>query len=304
MNNIKKKAIRDIIWKGIELLVKVSSLLPMKFNIKLGGIIGGISFLVLRKPKKNSLNNIKLALDNVKTEKERKRIAKESFKNLGRSLFEVLHSCRINEKNIDDIITLKGEEYLKKERQNGKGIILIGGHVGNWELIVIALSLRGYKIKVVAAPIYDKRISDLIVRLRSHHNIETIIRGSRSAARQILSCLRNKEILAFLIDQDIPKVDGVFVNFFNKRCFTPSAPASIALKTNSKVMMAFTYREKEIYRHKVIIHKPIQLIKTGNLKEDIVSNTGIFSEFIEKYIRLFPEQWVWMHNRWKRSTIA
>ena len=224
-------------------------------------------------------------------------IEKKNFCNLGKGLIEILNLHRLKKDHVETLISVEGEEYLKAAEASGQGTILITGHIGNWELMAAALSIRGYRLHVIAAPLYDPRIDDLIIKLRERFNIETISRGSPSSSRKILNVLRSKEILGLLIDQDT-KVDGVFVDFFNKKAHTPAGAAQLALRSGAATMMCFVTRLPGD-RHRITIEKPMHLFKSGDRERDIETNTAMFTKRIEEHVKHYPEQWVWMHRRWR-----
>ncbi|HEY5599227.1 MAG TPA: lysophospholipid acyltransferase family protein, partial [Candidatus Manganitrophaceae bacterium] len=191
----------------------------------------------------------------------------------------------------------EGSEYLEAAAAEGKGMILITGHIGNWELMAAALSVRGYPLHVIAAPLYDPRIDEWIVRFRERFKIETISRGSPASSKKILGVLRKKEALGLLIDQDT-RVDGVFVDFFNKKAYTPAGAAQLALRSEAATMMCFITRLPDD-RHRITIEKPFLLTRTSDHEEDVKVNTARFTARIEEHIKHYPDQWVWMHRRWK-----
>lgn len=286
-----------ILIKGI---AAISRLLPLGIAVSLGGQLGLLLYYVLRRHRMASLINLKIAFGSQKTPLELTQIIKKSFVHLGKSLIEILMLPTLPPHKIDALVSWEGEEYLKNT--DGKGVILITGHIGNWELMGAAIARRGYPIHAIAAPLYNPRIDKLIINLRSLFGVKTISRGTPSSSRKILEVLRKKEILALLIDQDT-RVDGVFVPFFNKKAYTPSGAAQLAVRTNAVTVMAFITRLSH-NRHKITIEKPLMLFRTENKKNDIENNTALFTSHIERHICAIPEQWVWMHQRWKTEAVS
>ncbi len=274
-----------------------SRYLPWHLGVQFGGILGKVAFYLLRRERERSLEGLRVAFGRDKSEKELNRIARRNFQNLGKGLIEILNLRHLTRRQIESLVTIEGEEYLKAAESSGKGTVLITGHIGNWELLGAVLSLKGYRLHVIAAPLYDPRIDELIIRLRSKFNIETISRGSPSSSKKILGVLKKKEILALLIDQDT-QVKGVFVNFFNQKAHTPAGAAQLALKSDATTITFFITRLPGD-RHKITINKPMTLVRSDDNKKDIEVNTAIFTAKIEEHIKQYPEQWVWMHRRWK-----
>ncbi len=292
-----KKFIRSSIFALLNLVAFFSRSLSWRWGVRLGGLIGAVLYYLLRRERAKSLESLRIAFGAERSDRELYSILKKSFQNLGKGLIEILNLENLRPSEIESLVSIEGEEYLQQAEKEGNGSILITGHIGNWELMAAVLTLRGYPIHVIAAPLYDPRIDEWIVRLRSRFRVETISRGSPSSSKKILGVLRKKEILGLLIDQDT-KVNGVFIDFFNKKAYTPTGAAEIALRSEATTMMCFIVRLPND-RHRITIEKPMALIRTGDKAEDVKMNTACFTARIEEHIKQYPDQWVWMHRRWK-----
>ena len=294
---LPKKLIRSLIFASLTAVAFLTRPLPWKWGIRLGGFIGTVLYYLLRRERVKSLESLRIAFGADKPERELHQILKKSFQNLGKGLIEILKFENLTSEQIESLIAIEGEEYLEEAAAEGNGTILITGHIGNWELMAAALSLRGYPLHVIAAPLYDPRIDEWIVRLRARFQVETISRGSPSSSKKILGVLRKKEVLGLLIDQDT-KVNGVFVNFFNKKAYTPTGAAELALRSGAAAMMCFITRLPND-QHRITIEKPMALAQSADQKKDMEINTARFTSRIEEHIKQYPDQWVWMHRRWK-----
>ncbi len=281
--------------KGISWITRP---LPWRFGVTLGGAIGLLFFYLSSRYRNRSFESFKTAFGLNPSEDPARRIIQKSFKNLGKSLIEIFNLPYLKPHQMDALVVWEGEEYLKNEKENG--ILLITGHIGNWELLGAALAARGYRLHAIGAPFHDPRMDHWMTRLRSLFGVETISRGTPSSSRKILEILRKKEMLALLIDQDTTKAEGVFVHFFNKKAYTPTGAAQLALRSNATAVTAFITRLSDD-RHRITVEKPILLSRTADRKKDIETNTALFSSRIEQHIRAYPEQWVWMHQRWKAT---
>ena len=284
---------------ALALLIKgiafVARLFPWHVAVFLGGRLGIFLYYILRRERIASFHNLKIAFGDAKDHVESTRIIKNSFIHLGKSLIEVLVLPHLKPHELDSLVSWEGEEYLKNTDE--KGVILITGHIGNWELMGAAIAHRGYPIHAIAAPLYNSRIDQFVIQLRSLFGVRTISRGTPSSSRKILEVLRKKEILALLIDQDT-RVDGVFVPFFNKKAYTPAGAAQLAVRANAVTVMAFITRLPN-NRHQITIEKQLTLFRSEDKKSNIENNTALFTSHIERKIRMNPSQWVWMHKRWK-----
>lgn len=294
---LPKRLIRSLIFFTMRSVELLSRFLPWRVGVRVGGLIGLILYYFLRREKRQSLENLRIAYGSDKSTRELMQIVKKSFQNLGKGLIEILTLKHLGPSQVDRLVTIEGEEYLKAASEQGTGVILITGHIGNWELMAAFLAMRGYPLHVIAAPLYDPRIDEWIVRFRNQFKVETISRGSPASSRKILGVLRKKEILGLLIDQDT-KVDGVFVDFFNKKAYTPTGAAQLALKSGAATMTCFITRLPDD-RHRITIEKPMILTSTSDHDHDIQINTARFTSRIEEHIKHYPDQWVWMHRRWK-----
>lgn len=294
---ISKKLVRSFIFAALTSVAFLTRPLSWKWGIRFGGLIGALLYYFLRKERAKSLEGLRIAFGADKPERELHHILKKSFQNLGKGLIEIINFGNLKPEQIASLITIEGEEYLKEAENEGNGTILITGHLGNWELMAAALSLRGYPLHVIAAPLYDPRIDEWIVQHRSRFQVETISRGSPSSSKKILGVLRKKEILGLLIDQDT-KVNGIFVNFFNKKAYTPTGAAELALRSEAATMMCFITRLPNDH-HRITIEKPMTLAQGSDHMKDVEINTARFTSRIEEHIKQYPDQWVWMHRRWK-----
>jgi KDO2-lipid IV(A) lauroyltransferase len=153
-------------------------------------------------------------------------------------------------------------------------------------------------LSVVAAPLEPEAVNEFILGLRNRIGIGVILRSRPGAAKELIRIFKQNRVLGLLIDQDTD-VDGAFVDFMGRQAWTPTAAASMALKFGAPVVFGYARREKND-RHTVIVEGPLELIRTGDQKQDIVANTALFTKLIEERILQNPEQWVWMHRRWRR----
>lgn len=295
-DRIKQRILRKGIRVGLCGLMLLCRILPLHTGVAVGGLLGWMAFYVLGKERHRALKHIQLALGDIYPLGERRRIIKSSFQNLGKSLFEILYLSRLSRDGLNQLVRIEGEDCLKKAIAQGHGVIFVTGHLGNWELGPAAVAMR-VQLAGVAAPIYDSWIEKLIIRIREVHGVETIVRSHSHAIRRLLSILRAGGAIGILIDQDI-RTDGVFVPFFGRPAYTPTGPAALALRTGAAVVIGFIIRLPD-NSHRLMVKGPLKLIQTGNREADIQENTANFSRYIEQFIRNYPEQWVWMHKRWK-----
>ena len=225
------------------------------------------------------------------------RMAKDVFLNLARNMVDAIRIRKYDAKSIDSLVSAKGLEKIDRALEKGKGLLLLTGHLGNWEVLGAYLAFKGYPLHVVGAPSYDPRLDELIIRNREHSGARYIARGP-SASKKILRALKRNEILGLLIDQDSRKFEGVFVDFMGRDAYTPKGPVLLAMKTDAIVMSIAIHMDKE-YHHVLEVGDEIELEITGDKNHDLIVNTQRCSKAVENLILGQPTQWVWMHERWK-----
>ena len=253
-------------------------------------------FYLVRSERQKTIKHLTMVYEKEKDQREIYQMAKAVFLNLGRNTADAFRIPCYNSQNIDRYVRAKGLEKLDRALQKGKGVIALAGHVGNWELMGGYLVMKGYTVNVVGAPIYDSRLDDLVVNNRLQSGMKYIARGS--ATREIIRALRRNEIVGLLIDQDTRHVDGVFVDFFGEKAYTPVGPVILAMKTQAAIVPMAIHIQKD-NTHLVEIDKELDLIFTDDENYNRIHNTQICSDAIEKFVRKYPAQWVWMHQRWK-----
>ena len=178
----------------------------------------------------------------------------------------------------------------------GYALLMLTRRVDHMNAAAIAAH---YAVSVVAAPIEPEAVNAQIVDLRSRLRVKTILRNRPGAAKELIRVFRENRTLGILIDQDT-EVEGTFVEFFGRKAWTPTAAAQMAIKFHAPVLFGYIHRGPDD-RHRIVIEGPIELIRTGDHGEDIKINTARFTTMIEQAIRMHPEQWVWMHRRWRRQ---
>lgn len=259
-------------------------------------ILGVVGYYLVASERNKTIKHLTEIYSNKYSKQKIRKMARNVFINISRNVVDAFRIGVIDSKTIDEFVTASGLEKIDNAMKKQKGVLLITGHIGNWELLGAYLSLKGYPLNVIGAPIYDPRLDELVVKNRQKSGTKYIARGS--ATREILRALSRKELIGLLIDQDSKKFDGVFVDFMGKQAFTPSGPVILAMRTGAPVL-PITIHLRKNYKHVIETGDEIQFKITGNKQEDIVYNTQLCSKAIEKAILKNPTQWVWMHKRWK-----
>jgi len=225
---------------------------------------------------------------------------------LGKRVFLNLSACTADavrlpvmtaDGSIDKIVETENFDKFKQYVANGNGVILMTGHYGNWELMGTWLVRHGINLKVVAKKAYDSRLDKLIVDYRNQAGYANTARGN--AVKAVVQGLLNGDVYGLLFDLDT-KVKGVFVDFFGRPAHTAIIPVVLSEKIGSPVVPVFIKLNKD-FTYKIMCFDALEFVDTGDKEKDIVTNTQICSDFYEKMIRRYPEQWIWMHKRWKKQ---
>lgn len=290
------KRIKHFVYYILAIIISQIILqIPRKFALKLGVFIGDLAFLLLKRDKAKAIKNLSIAFGKEKSQKEILTICHNCFRNMGKSLIEFFQLPKLNSGNIGDIVKIEGKQNIEETLKKGKGGIILTAHIGNWELVGATFPLNGYKSNTIVRPEKIPRLDRWVNQRREKTGLKCIGRGA--SIKSALQCLKRNELLGILADVDT-KVDGVFVDFFGRPAYTPRGPVNIAIKTGCDLLPTFIIRQKD-NTHKMIVEKAIELKITGNTEEDIRYNTAVFTKIIESYIRKYPDQWIWVHDRWK-----
>jgi KDO2-lipid IV(A) lauroyltransferase len=227
-----------------------------------------------------------------------RRSARQCYANFGRSAVEFARLGRSSPREILDSVSVEGEDHLRAARDQGRGVIFLTAHLGNWELMAIVCTLLGYRLFPVVRPLDNPWLNRLIDRIRSRYGSAMISKKTETAGRDVIHALRRGDCVGILLDQNMASYDGVFVEFFGRPACTSNGLAVIARRTDAPVIPAFIVREAD-GRHRIIIERPVELVKSRDIERDVLVNTGRCTAVIERMVRAYPEQWLWMHRRWK-----
>lgn len=242
----------------------------------------------------------RLAIDNISRglEVDRERaisIARAHFEHLGINLAEFAALGRSEEAGGE--VVIEGLDRLKAALSGGRGAFLVSGHFGNWELIGSVLS-RSLPVTVVAKPMKNPLSETLISERRRKAGIKVI--GHRNSTRRIIRCISEGEVVAMLLDQNTHHREAVFANFLGRPASVNFGLALLAAKTGAPVLPGFMVREEGL-RHRGFIGTPIELVSRRDRQEELGINSARVTAALEGFVRRYPEQWFWVHNRWKNQ---
>jgi len=272
------------------------TLIPKFVAVSIGWVIGFLAYYCLRRYRERASKHLKEAFGTEYTSHEIKEIVKKMFRHLGRASGEALHARQIID-NLSDYVEFEGdskETYLSALKSK-KGVIFCAGHIGNWELFCQIMAHIGGPINIVARRTFDPRVTRLVTGFRSAGGVVPLWRDGRPLGGAIADVLKQGDIMGFLIDQDL-KVPGIFVPFFGKPAYTPSAPAHFALDLDAIIILGVMRRKGKRYAINIQTIDVPRDIPRDDAVYRVIAN--ITTEF-EKALRDTPEQWIWMHRRWR-----
>jgi KDO2-lipid IV(A) lauroyltransferase len=259
-------------------------------------LLGRAVYYVHPRLRRVGMRNLDLAFPE-KTAGERRKILKGVYTSLGRLLAEFCLFPYYTVKNASRIAIYQGFENFEAADQRGKGVILLTGHFGGWEVGSFFHSLQGHPMRIVVRPLDNPYVDALVTKYRTLHGNTTV--NKQEFARGLLSAMRVNETVGILMDTNMTPPQGVFVPFFGIPACTASGAARVALHTGAAVVPAFTIWDKLLRKYRVEFAPALQLRSTGDTEGDALANTALFNKVIEEYVRRYPDQWLWVHRRWK-----
>jgi len=232
-----------------------------------------------------------------KSRRERAKILRGVFTSLGRQLAEVCLFPKYTAKNISDVVVYDGFENFQRAVDRGKGVLFLTAHLGGWELSAFAHSLHGHPLRVVMRPLDNPYVDRMTREYRTIHGNSMVDKDD--FVRGLLSALKQGETVGILMDTNMTPPQGVFVDFFGIPACTASGLARIALRSDAAVVPGFTIWDRALGKYRLRFDPAINLIRTDDPDADVVANTALFTKIIEDYVRRYPDQWLWVHRRWK-----
>jgi KDO2-lipid IV(A) lauroyltransferase len=275
---------------------KISSFLPRKVVLILGGLFGRTAYLLDRKRKRTGLANLELAFGDSLSEKQRKNIIRRAYIQIGKSAVDVFLFPRFTDKAIGKTILYEGLEHIKGAYASKRGVFLFSAHFGNWELVAHMQGHLGLPLNLVTRPLDNPYIEQLAKKYRTLSGNSVIYK--KEAVRGMLKSISDGQGVAIVIDQNVREKPNIFVDFFGHLASTTPSLALLALKTKAAIIPVFSIlRDDGTYR--IIYEKEVELPSTGDRQQDVQELTQKCTSLIEEYVRQYPHLWMWMHQRWK-----
>ena len=279
----------------VKSLIWISSWMPEKWLHAVFVSLAGMAYRTQKKFRELTVRNIQIGYPE-KTEQESRHMARAVFLNAGRNFADVTKGLSIRtRKEYRKRIHIEGEDHFQRAFEKGKGVIALGCHLGSFEFLGTYCGLHYPPLVGVGARLKNSLLDKLLVDSRTSRGMDYSYRGNNTL--KMIRALEKGQTVIMLIDQDIDQVRNVFVDFYGKKTATPVGAALFALKTGASVVpMAMSLQNG---RQVLTICPEVEVTNTGKEEHDLVTNTQKFSDALEGMIRKCPDQWVWMHERWK-----
>jgi KDO2-lipid IV(A) lauroyltransferase len=277
-------------------LIKTLGVLPRGMARSMAAVGVRLLLLALPKLKKTAEFNLRLAFPEW-TDARRRSTLKKMTRNLGWMAAEFARMPGYTKENIESVVILDGHENFLAGHSRGKGVLYLTGHIGAWELSSFAHALYGFPLHYMARPLDNKPLDAMVNEYRGLSGNKPIFKNE--SARVMLRILKGAGTVGILADQNTMPGEGVFVDFFGTPACTTTGIARVALHTDAAVVPGYAYWDENLRKYRLRFEPPVELVRTGDAERDIAENTQRFAKVIEEIVRKYPEQWVWIHARWK-----
>jgi KDO2-lipid IV(A) lauroyltransferase len=287
---------RKLEFAAVLALIRLLGALPRRPARAVGAAIGALAFVALSRLRRVGYRNLEIAFPE-KSRKEHTAILRAEYRSLGWLLAEFCQMRKYTPENTADFLGYEGLERYLRARDAGRGVLILTGHLGAWELSSFYHSLMGYPMSMVIRRLDNELVDRLVNSIRCQHGNKVVHKDD--FARGLISAMRQGETVGILMDTNMTPPQGLFVDFFGTMACTASGMARVALKTNAAVLPGFLMWDESAQRYVLHFGEELELVRTEDNEADIVANTALFTKVLERYVREYPGQWLWLHRRWK-----
>jgi Kdo2-lipid IVA lauroyltransferase/acyltransferase len=278
------------------ILIKLIGALPRPLARAAGITLAGWVYVLHGRLRRVGRINLELAFPE-KSRRERARILRGVFVSFGRQAAEVCLLPQYTRENVGEVVVYDGFQNFECALKRGKGVLFLTGHLGGWELSAFVHSLYGHPLHVVMRPLDNIHLDRLVRQYRTMHGNTMVEKDD--FVRGLLAAVKAGETVGILMDTNMTPPQGVFVDFFGIPACTASGLARIALRTDAAVVPGFTIWDASLGKYRLRFDPAVPLVRSGDDDADAVANTARFTHIIEEYVRQYPDQWLWVHRRWK-----
>ena len=274
------------------------AVIPYPLSLTAGETLGRVFYFFWKRRRLIAITNLRAAVQRgaLSIETTPETVIRQNFKNMGKSLVEIIKIYYGFGSRIFEHVEIKGIEHYRKAQRKGLGILAISGHCGNWELNGLASSMNLTRVNAVARMQNNPFLNRFVERAREKYGNSVIYK--KGALKKILLALKRNEVVVILMDQSVISTEGVIADFLGKKDYIMKIPAVIARKTGAPVLPVFIRRSNS--GHVIEIGEEITLDAADDYEQAVYNDTIRFSHSIEEYIKRNPTEWLWIHRRWKR----
>jgi KDO2-lipid IV(A) lauroyltransferase len=297
----KRSALRNWIeFLPAYILLKFLGILPRNSAISVSQFVAHIIYKIHKRLRQTGMRNLEMAMPEL-SRQEREKVLKGVFDNLGRLLGEFSRFLKITHDNISETVVYDGFENYAQAAAKGRGVLMLTGHIGAWELCAFSHGVYGYPLSFLARPLDNPLLEKMIARYRALSQNTPI--DKNNSVREVLKQLKQGKDVGLLIDVNTLASEGVFCDFFGIPACSTTGLAVFALRSDAPVVPGFLIWDEKLKKHVLRFAPEIPLIRTGDFKEEVTINTARFTKVIEECVRRYPEQWLWIHKRWRTRPV-
>jgi KDO2-lipid IV(A) lauroyltransferase len=297
------KKIKLQIWgeySVVSLLLGFLGVLPRRLSLALSIGVARLGYRLLGGLRRSGMRSLAIAYPEMAAD-ERQRMIRGTFESLGRVLGEVSQFPKYSKEQMASMVDFTLDEYTvglyEQIKREGRGVLITTGHLGNWELLVQTFAVWHEPMSYLARPIDNPLIEDLTVAMRTRFGNTPL--NKTNSARTAIKLLREGQIVGVLADVNAHPKEGVFVPFFDVLACTTAGPATLAIRTNAMLFPIFCVYDQQTGKYKIVHGQAVEPVNTGDREADIIATAAAYTSEIEKIIRQYPDQWLWIHKRWK-----
>jgi KDO2-lipid IV(A) lauroyltransferase len=284
----------------IRTALHVLARIPRPKLARLAPVLGRLWYRLDRYHRGIALENMSIAFGREKSPAEIESLARANFVQLVRVVLEIPSLLRLNRDNLDAYVEFSGLQHLEEAWARGRGVLILTAHLGNWELMALAGALKFGPFNVMVRPLDFAPMDRVLTEIRSRTG--NCVLGKDKSAAEVGNLMRENQIIGILLDQNASWFEGVYVPFFGRTACTNKGLAMFALRYNAAILPAFNIRARD-GRYRIMISPPLELIRSGDIGRDLTENTIRFNRIIEDHIRRAPDNWLWVHRRWRIKKI-
>ena len=270
--------------------------LPLSLALGLGSFLGFLTYHLWRQRTTIALDNLHRVWVGERSGVELRQIVRKMYQNLGQGLVEFLRLPLLTPGNLRDRVSIEGMKHLEAARVQGRGVFLLAAHFGNWEMLSAVIALSGIPMNVLVKKIRKLPMDSFINGIRRRSGVNPI--DKQNGTEDMLQRLRNNEAVGFVLDQHANATEGVMVRFFGQEASTHKSLALLARRYKVPIVPVFMIRERPGF-HRVVFEPALKLCKGKNVHDSILDDTQQCMNVLERFIRTYPDQWIWLHRRWK-----